>query len=78
MTTIKRGSLSVGYLILAVVVAIGAGVGIVRLINGLGATTSLSDGYPWGLWIVYDVFFVPFSAGAFMILAITHIYNRKE
>jgi Ni/Fe-hydrogenase subunit HybB-like protein len=27
---------------------------------------------------VYDVFFVPFSAGAFMILAITHIYNRKE
>jgi Ni/Fe-hydrogenase subunit HybB-like protein len=78
MTTVRKASPSIGYLILAVLVAIGAGVGIVRLINGLGATTSLSDGYPWGLWIVYDVFFVPFSAGAFMILAITHIYNRKE
>jgi Ni/Fe-hydrogenase subunit HybB-like protein len=78
MTTVKKGTLWFGYLLLAVVVAVGAGVGIVRLINGLGVTTSLSDGYPWGLWIVYDVFFVPFSAGAFMILAITHIYNRKE
>jgi len=78
MTTVKKGTPWFGYLLLAVVVAVGAGVGIVRLINGLGMTTSLSDGYPWGLWIVYDVFFVPFSAGAFMILAITHIYNRKE
>lgn len=83
MNTTKKhplsiGSLGFGYLLLAVIVAIGVGVGIVRMINGLGTTTSLSDGYPWGLWIVYDVFFVPFSAGAFMILAITHIYNRKE
>jgi Ni/Fe-hydrogenase subunit HybB-like protein len=45
---------------------------------GLGPTTNLSDGYPWGLWIVYDVFFIPFSAGAFMISAITHIYNKEE
>ena len=49
-----------------------------RFLYGLGAVTNMSDGYPWGLWIVYDVFFVPFSAGAFMILAITHIYNRRE
>jgi Ni/Fe-hydrogenase subunit HybB-like protein len=52
--------------------------GIVRLVSGLGGTTNLSDAYPWGLWIIYDVFFVPFSAGAFMILAVTHIYNHHE
>jgi Ni/Fe-hydrogenase subunit HybB-like protein len=74
----KRSSLSLGFLLLAVLVAVGAGAGIVRLINGLGTTTGLSDGYPWGLWILYDIFFVPFSAGAFMILAITHIYGKKE
>ncbi len=73
-----RRRMPIGLLLLGILVAIGVGVGIVRLINGLGSTTSLSDGYPWGLWIVYDVFFVPFSAGAFMILAITHIYRRKE
>jgi len=26
-----------------------------RFIFGLGAVTNLSDGYPWGIWIAYDV-----------------------
>jgi Ni/Fe-hydrogenase subunit HybB-like protein len=26
-----------------------------RFLLGIGAVTNLSDGYPWGLWIVYDV-----------------------
>ncbi len=66
------------YLILGAFVAFGIGLGVVRLMTGLGGTTHLTDAYPWGLWIVYDVFFVPFSAGAFMILAVAHIYGRKE
>ena len=78
MTALKRNSLSVVLLLLAILVAVGLGAGIVRLINGLGATTGLSDAYPWGMWIVYDIVFVPFSAGAFMILAITHIYGKEE
>ena len=78
MSTVKKSSQSMSFLLLVVLVAVGAGVAIVRMINGLGATTNLSDGYPWGLWIVYDIFFVPFSAGAFMILAITHIYGKEE
>ena len=75
---VKKGALPVGYFVLVALAALGLVAGIVRLINGLGATTNLSDSYPWGLWIVYDVFFIPFSAGAFMISAITHIYNREE
>ena len=78
MNTVRKNSLSLVFVFLVVLVAVGAGVGIVRMINGLGTTTGLSDGYPWGLWIVYDIFFVPFSAGAFMILAVTHIYGKKE
>jgi Ni/Fe-hydrogenase subunit HybB-like protein len=65
-------------IVLAGVIAVGLGIGIVRLIYGLGATTNLSDAYPWGLWIVYDVFFIPFSAGAFMISLVTHVYHREE
>jgi Ni/Fe-hydrogenase subunit HybB-like protein len=74
----RKGTSSVGYFILVALAVLGLVVGIVRLINGLGATTNLSDSYPWGLWIVYDVFFIPFSAGAFMISAVTHIYDREE
>ncbi len=26
-----------------------------RFIFGLGAVTNMNDGYPWGIWIAYDV-----------------------
>jgi len=78
MNTEKRSWSFPVYLILGVIVAVGLGLGVVRLMTGLGGTTHLTDTYPWGLWIVYDVFFVPFSAGAFMILAVAHIYGHEE
>jgi Ni/Fe-hydrogenase subunit HybB-like protein len=78
MTETKKSRSAYGYLVLAAVAAVGLGVGIVRLIYGLGATTNLSDAYPWGLWIVYDVFVIPFSAGAFMISLVAHICDREE
>lgn len=78
MSKTKQGILLIIYAIMAALAALGLGVGIVRMIHGLGVTTNLSDSYPWGLWIVYDVLFVPFSAGAFMILIVTHFYGRQE
>ena len=27
----------------------------VRFIFGLGAVTNLNDGYPWGIWVIFDV-----------------------
>lgn len=66
------------YFLMAAFAAFGLGLGLYRLVAGLGATTNLSDNYPWGLWILYDVFFIPFSAGAFMISAVTHIYDKEE
>ena len=27
----------------------------VRFVKGLGAVSNMSDGYPWGIWITYDV-----------------------
>ena len=42
----------------------GFGVGVYRLVVGLGAATNLNQGYPWGLWIGFDLFVVAFSGGA--------------
>jgi Ni/Fe-hydrogenase subunit HybB-like protein len=63
---------------LAAIVLFGALLAVVRLVQGLGATTNLNDSYPWGLWIVFDCFAVPFSAGAFTLALVTHIFDRKE
>jgi Ni/Fe-hydrogenase subunit HybB-like protein len=68
----------VTYWVLAAIVVFGLVLGIIRLVLGLGATTNLSSGYPWGLWITFDVFAVPFSAGAFTLAAVIHIFNYKK
>ena len=76
--TKNRVSFSVVELILAAIVVFGAVLGIMRLVRGLGATTNLSTGYPWGMWIAFDVFTIPFSAMAFTLAAVVHILNQEQ
>ncbi|NPA90636.1 MAG: Ni/Fe-hydrogenase cytochrome b subunit [Chloroflexi bacterium] len=52
---------------------------IYRLTNGLGASTNLSDGRPWGLWISIDVLAgIALAAGGFTIGAIVKIFHMKR
>jgi Ni/Fe-hydrogenase subunit HybB-like protein len=78
ITKIREQNFPVTYWVLAALVVLGMVLGVTRLVLGLGATTNLSTGYPWGLWITFDVFSVPFSAGAFTLAAVLHIFNRKR
>jgi Ni/Fe-hydrogenase subunit HybB-like protein len=73
-----RAASTAFYVILGALVLLGLGVGITRLVFGLGATTNLSNDHPWGLWIAFDVFAVPFSAGAFTLAGIVHIFNQEK
>lgn len=76
--TQRRTAPTAFWVVAAVVGALGLAVGLWRLAQGLGATTNLSDAYPWGLWIVFDIFLIPFSAGAFTMAAIANIMNKDE
>ena len=40
---------------------------VLRFTRGLGATTNLSDRFPWGLWIGFDVLCGRPAAGAFTL-----------
>lgn len=52
---------------------------IVRFGGGLGAATNLSDKFPWGLWIGFDVISgVGLSAGAFTIAAAVYVFHVKR
>lgn len=67
-----------GTAILLVLVAVGLAAGLSRFILGLGATTNLSDTYPWGLWIAFDVMCgVALAAGAFTVAAIVHVFDLE-
>ncbi len=66
------------YLVLLALAGLGLGVAVVRFMRGLGATTNLGNAYPWGIWITFDVFIVPFSAGAFTLAAVVYILNDER
>jgi Ni/Fe-hydrogenase subunit HybB-like protein len=62
--------------VLAVILVFFAGVTVLRFTRGLGAVTNLSDEFPWGLWIGFDVLCgVGLAAGAFTLTAIVHVFN---
>jgi len=62
-----------------IIVALFAYVSFLRFTRGLGATTNLSDRFPWGVWIGFDILCgVGLAAGAFTIMATVHIFNIHQ
>ncbi|HLA43588.1 MAG TPA: NrfD/PsrC family molybdoenzyme membrane anchor subunit, partial [Aggregatilineales bacterium] len=63
--------------LLGIVILVGLYAAFLILTQGL-VVTNLSDGTPWGLWIILDLSCIGLSAGAFSISAITYIIGRKR
>jgi formate dehydrogenase iron-sulfur subunit len=59
-------------------VALGVLSLVARLARGLGTTTHLSNTYPWGLWIVFDLVWIALAAGAFATAGIIYVFQRKD
>jgi Ni/Fe-hydrogenase subunit HybB-like protein len=60
-------------------VATGLVLTVVRFTRGLGSVTNLSDEFPWGLWIGFDVLCgVGLAAGGFTIATVVHVLNLKR
>ena len=52
---------------------------VLRFTRGLGSTTNLSDQFPWGIWVGFDVLCgVMLAAGGFTLTAAVHIFNLKR
>lgn len=50
-----------------------------RFIYGIGAVTNLNDGYPWGLWIVYDILVATgLACGGYAMAIMVYAFNRGE
>jgi len=65
--------------IFGLLMAAGLYATFVRVTQGLGASTHLSDEFPWGLWIGFDILVgVGLAAGGFVIAATVHIFHIKR
>ena len=66
-------------LILVGVLGIGTGIILLRFALGIGAVTHLSNQFPWGIWIGFDVMSgVALAAGGFVMAATVHIFGIER
>ena len=57
----------------------GAYSAYLRYFYGLAGATNLSDQFPWGIWIGFDVLCgVGLAAGGFTLVAVVHIFNIER
>lgn len=67
------------FMMLATVFAIGMAVLAWRFLVGLGGPTALNDGYPWGIWIAFDVVVgTAIACGGYAMAILVYILNRGE
>lgn len=65
--------------VFTIIVAAGAYATYVRFFHGLGASTNLTDKFPWGIWIGFDVLCgVGLAAGGFTMAAAVHLFSIER
>ena len=71
----KLPKITVWRAIFAAILLSGLYATYLRVFYGLAGSTNLSDKFPWGLWIGFDVMCgVALAAGGFTLVAIVHIF----
>jgi len=50
-----------------------------RFMFGIGAVSNMSDGFPWGIWITYDVVVgTAFACGGYSMALLVYVLNNGE
>jgi len=71
--------LTTGMKVLWIIAIAGAIVMVYRWVFGLGAVTNLSDGYPWGWWIGFDILAgIALASGGFVMAGTVHLLGREK
>lgn len=64
---------------LGILSAIALAIVVYRMFNGLGSVANINDGYPWGIWVAYDIVVgSAFACGGFVMALLVYIFNRGE
>jgi Ni/Fe-hydrogenase subunit HybB-like protein len=50
---------------------------VARFVKGLGATTAMNDGFPWGIWIAFDVVVgTALASGGYAMALVVYVLNK--
>ncbi len=68
-----------GFMLLLGLSGLGVAAMLYRFVAGLGVTTAMNDGYPWGLWIAFDVVTgTAMGAGGYAMALLIYVLNKGQ
>ncbi|MCW8847774.1 MAG: Ni/Fe-hydrogenase cytochrome b subunit [Sedimenticola sp.] len=71
--------LTLPFMFLGVLAAIGLYFLGVRFADGLGAVANINSGYPWGIWVVYDVVVgTALACGGYALAFVIYVFNKGK
>lgn len=76
---LKKGQAGIGTILLGLVAAFGAILALYRFVWGIGRVSNLNQGYPWGVWIGFDVLAgIALAAGGFVVAGLMHMFGGEK
>ncbi len=76
---VNRKLLTKPFLFFLLLFLIGLAVTVKRYLEGIGPVSALSDGYPWGVWIAYDVVTgMALACGGYALALLVYALNKWE
>ena len=74
---LNRPWLTRPFLILGVFAAIALFLLGWRFVNGIGSVTNLNGGFPWGVWVVYDIVVgSALACGGYALAVTVYVFNN--
>jgi Ni/Fe-hydrogenase subunit HybB-like protein len=75
----NRPILTPFFLLMVALMALGAILLVVRFASGIGSVANMSGGYPWGIWVVYDIFVgTAFGCGGYALAVTVYVFNKGK
>lgn len=79
LTLDKRFRISPLVLVLVALAGIAFVIAMLRYVLGIGAISDLSNAYPWGFWVSFDLYTgIAISSGAFILTSIVYIFELEQ
>lgn len=76
---LNRRIVTLPFLFLGVLALIGLYFLVIRFFNGMGSVTNLNGGYPWGIWVVYDIVIgTALACGGYALAVTVYIFNKGK
>jgi Ni/Fe-hydrogenase subunit HybB-like protein len=76
---VKHPVVTVPFIIMGVIAAIGLYYLVLRFMHGMGAVVNLNGGYAWGLWVVYDIVVgTALACGGYALAITVYVLNKGK